>query len=166
MSKVMTGRGRDADAETILSKVLAESPDFMPAYQDLAALYLRHDRVDSAVEVLKRGVQVSTQDAVLWNNLGMCRMLQENYEEALQCFTTAAAGVPKDARARANMAVALGMLGREEEALAIYLQLVSPAEAHHNLAVLCEARKDVAGAKREYAIAASLGDTGSRAKTE
>lgn len=165
MSKIMASRGRDPEAETILSKVLAESPEFMPAYQDLAALYLRHDRVDSAVEVLKKGVQVSAQDAVLWNNLGMCRMLQSRYDEALECFTTAAAGVPKDARARANMAVALGMLGRDEEALAIYLQLVSPAEAHHNLGVLCEARKDAESARREFALAASLGDTGATGST-
>ncbi|HEV8114255.1 MAG TPA: tetratricopeptide repeat protein [Planctomycetota bacterium] len=165
MSKVMASRGRDPEAETVLSKILAENPEFMPAYQDLAALYLRHDRVDSAVEVLKKGVQISTQDAVMWNNLGMCRMLQSRYDEALECFTTAAAGVPKDARARANMAVALGMLGRDEESLAIYLQLVSPAEAHHNLGVLCEARKDPEGARREFALAASLGDSVAAAKS-
>jgi Flp pilus assembly protein TadD len=156
MSKIMVARSKDAEAETILSKLIAQHPDFMPAYADLADLYLRHDRIDSAVEVLKGAVKIAPQDAVLSNNLGMCRMLQKRYDEALDCFTAAAAGVPKDARSRANMAVALGMLGRFEESLSIYLQLVSPAEAHHNLGVLCEARKDAERAQQEFAIADAL----------
>jgi Flp pilus assembly protein TadD len=156
MSKIMVTRSKDAEAETILSKLIAQHPDFMPAYADLADLYLRHDRIESAIEVLKAGVQIAPQDAVLSNNLGMCRMLQKRYEEALDCFTAAAAGVPKDARSRANMAVALGMLGRFEESLSIYLQLVSPSEAHHNLGVLCQARKDAERAQQEFAVADAL----------
>ena len=93
---------------------------------------------------------------MIQNNLGMCRLLQKRYEDALECFSAAAAGEPADARARANMAVALGMLGRMEEALAIYLQLVSPAEAHYNLGVLYEARGEPERARQEFATADSL----------
>ena len=126
----------------------------------LAELYLRADRPDSAIEVLKAGVAVAPEDAVLRNNLGMCRLMQGRYEEALDDFTAAAAGVPKDARARANMAVALGMLGRLDESLAVYLQLVPEADAHHTLAVLCDARKDWQRAEQEYAIAETLRTSG------
>jgi tetratricopeptide (TPR) repeat protein len=160
MSKIMVSRSKDGEAESILSKLIHEHPDFMPAYEDLAELYLRHDRIDSAIEVLKSGVKSSPQDAVLWNNLGMCRMVQKQYGEALTCFTNAAAGEPRDARSRANLAVALGMLGRYDESLALYLQILSPAEAHHNLGVLCEARKDNTRALQEFATSESLGSTG------
>jgi Flp pilus assembly protein TadD len=160
MSKIMVSRSKDGEAESILSKLIREHPDFMPAYEDLAELYLRHDRMDSAIEVLKSGVKSSPRDAVLWNNLGMCRMLQKQYTEALSCFTSAAAGEPRDARSRGNLAVALGMLGRYDESLAVYLQILSPAEAHHNLGVLCEARKDGARALQEFATSESLGVTG------
>jgi Flp pilus assembly protein TadD len=122
----------------------------------LSELYLRNDRPDSAVEVLKAGVAIAPEDAVLLNNLGMCRLMQARYEEALDHFTAAAAGVPKDVRARANMAVALGMLGRLDESLAIYQQLMSDSDAHYNLGVLCEARKDWTRAEQEYAIAEDL----------
>jgi len=157
MSKIMASRGKSAEAEAVLTKLIAEHPTFMPAYADLSELYLRNARPDSAVEVLRSGIAVAPNDAVLLNNLGMCRLMQARYEEALDHFTAAAAGVPKDARARANMAVALGMLGRLDESLAVYMQLVPEADAHYNLAVLCEARKDAERAGQEYAIAERLG---------
>lgn len=156
MSKILMSRGKDAEAETVLAKLIADHPRFMPAYADLSELYMRNDRPDSAVEVLKTGIEIAPEDAVLLNNLGMCRLMQERYEEALDHFTAAAAGVPKDARARANMAVALGMLGRLDESLALYLQLVPEADAHYNLGVLCEARQDSERAAKEYAIAEKI----------
>ena len=159
MSRIMSSRGKDGEAEVILTKLIADHPRFMPAYEDLSELYLRNGRTDSAVEVLKAGIAIAPEDAVLLNNLGMCRILQGRYQEALDSLTAAAAGVPKDARARANMAVALGMLGRLDESLAIYLQLVPEGDAHYNLAVLCEARKDMKRAEQEYAIAESMGST-------
>jgi tetratricopeptide (TPR) repeat protein len=156
MAKLLAARGRDADAETILAKLIGQHPEFMPAYADLAEIYVRRERIESAVEVLRAGIQRVPADAVLQNDLGMCRLLQRRYEDALEAFTAAAAGVPPDIRARANMAVALGMLGRLDESLAIYLQILPPADAHYNVAVLSEARKDAERARQEYALAQSL----------
>ncbi|MFN0008447.1 MAG: tetratricopeptide repeat protein [Planctomycetota bacterium] len=156
MSRIMVARGKDGEAEVVLAKLIADHPRYMPPYADLSELYLRNDRPDSAVEVLKAGIAVAPKDAVLLNNLGMCRLMQGRYEEALDQFTAAAAGVPKDARARANMAVALGMLGRLDESLAVYKQLMSEADAHYNLGVLCEARQDPTRAQQEYEIAEKL----------
>jgi tetratricopeptide (TPR) repeat protein len=61
-------------------------------------------------------------------------------------FMRAAEAAPENARYRANMATALGLLGRYEEALALFEQVVPPADAHRNLAVLCEARNDMSRA--------------------
>jgi tetratricopeptide (TPR) repeat protein len=152
----MSSRGRYADAEIILTKVIAQHPDFMPAYGDLAEIYVNRERIESAVEVLLAGIGRAPQDAVLQNNLGMCRLIQKRYEDALEAFTAAAAGVPRDTRSRANMAVALGMLGRYEESLAVYLQILPPADAHYNLAILCEAKKDEARAQLEHSTAEAL----------
>lgn len=157
MARIMMSRGQDGEAEVTLNKLIADHPRYMAAYADLSELYIRNRRSDSAVEVLKAGIALAPEDAVLLNNLGMCRLMEERYEEALDHFTAAAAGVPKDIRARANMAVALGMLGRLDESLALYLQLVPEGDAHYNLAVLCEARQDWARAEQEYAIAEKLG---------
>ena len=64
--------------------------------------------------------------------------------------------LPHDARHRANMAAALGMLGRYDESLAEYEKVVAPAAAHYNVAVLAKAREDQPKAEVEFALATSI----------
>jgi len=71
----------------------------------------------------------------------MCHLLKGDYDDALEQFTQASA-VGDDRRYRANMAVALGMLGRYNESMALYEQIVGEEDAKHNLRVIIEARKD------------------------
>ena len=73
-----------------------------------------------------------------------------DYKRALEFFTKAAAADPDNARYRANMAMSVGMLGRYDEALTLYMQILSPADAHFNLGVICEARDDLDRAFEEY----------------
>ena len=53
------------------------------------------------------------------------------------------------------MAVALGMMGRYQEALALYRHLISEADARHNLNVLSEARNDTERALELLPLAVS-----------
>jgi len=156
MAHVLAAQGKDGECELVLNKLIGEHPSFLPAYNELSELYLRHERIDSALEVLRAGLRRDPSDPVLLNNLGMCHVLRGEYPAALEQFTAAAARVPEDGRSRANMAVALGMLGRMDEALALYMQVLSPADAHHNLGVLLTSRGDPEGAAREYALAEEL----------
>jgi Flp pilus assembly protein TadD len=68
-------------------------------------------------------------------------MLRNDYIKALNLFTQAAGLAPGNARYRSNMAVALGMMGRDQEALALYEQVLPKTDAQYNLAVLCRARQ-------------------------
>ena len=156
MTRILAKQGKDAECEAVLTQLIADHPEFRPAYADLAELYMRHERVDSAIETLRAGVKVAPNDALLSNNLGMCYMLQGRNEDALASFTAAANGTPKDIRTRSNMAMALGMMGRYEEALSVYMQLMAPADAHFNLGVLAEARQDNERAAQEYETADTL----------
>jgi tetratricopeptide (TPR) repeat protein len=159
MARLLASQGQDDDAEKALVKIIADYPDFLPAYADLAELRVRHRRLDAAVEALSAGLARAPKDAVLLNNLGMCRVLKADYGAALESFSAAAAAVPQDARYRANMAMALGMLGRYQESLALYRQVLPEAQAHHNLSILCEARGDHERARREAALAAGAAGT-------
>jgi Flp pilus assembly protein TadD len=142
MAHVLAAQGRDGPCEVVLHKLIATHPDYTPAYNELAELYLRHDGLDSAIAVLERGVERAPADPVLLNNLGLCEVLLGRPAEALERFTQAAAASPGDARCRANMALALGLLGRMEEAEALYLQVLPPDEVRHNLSVIAEMRAD------------------------
>jgi Flp pilus assembly protein TadD len=158
MALLQAAQGDGAQCEATLLHILRTHPDFLPAYDELARLQARHRRIEQAIRTLRAGLAVSPESPVLINNLGMCLMLRSDCEAALDCFQRAAGQTPQDARYRANMAMALGMLGRYEEALSLYEQVVSPGRAHYNLAVLCEARNDDARAVLEFAQARALGE--------
>lgn len=156
MARLLATRGRDVESEWVLKRIISEHPEFMPAYCNLAELRMRQQRVDGAIQVLKVGLDVSPEDPVLWNNLGVCWIVKGDYEQALAMFTQAGSIIPYNARYRSNMAVALGMMGRYEESLSLFEQVVSAADAHYNLAVLCEARNDTTRAAEEYDEAREL----------
>jgi Flp pilus assembly protein TadD len=147
MARIVEAQGREAEAASLLEQILRDYPDFAPAYDGLARLHLRHGRLESATTILRIGAERAPRDPVILNNLGMCHVLRGEWEQAAERFTLAAAVVPHDARTRANLATALGMLGRTDEALSLYLQVLPPAKAVYNLGVLLEERKDRDGAK-------------------
>ncbi len=156
MSRILAAQHRDGECAAVLTKIIQERPDYMPAYNDLAELQMRQRQMDQAMATLHAGLKVSAHQPVLLNNLGMCHLMRSQYEEALDSFTRAAALAPDDTRYRANMAVALGLLGRYDEALALYEQVGSLADAHYNLGVLAESRRDHTRAQTEFARAKTL----------
>jgi Flp pilus assembly protein TadD len=156
MARLLVAQGRDDECETVLQQILTESPDFMPAYCYLAELQMRQQRMDDAVHTLSAGLQVDPHSAILLNNLGFCHVMKNDFAKALDFFTEAAAAMPQNARYRANMALALGMLGRYDESLALAKQILTPAEAHHNLSVICAARGDLLRAAKEQARSDAL----------
>jgi len=142
MARLFSAEGRDAECESVLVRCIQQYPHFMPAYCDLAGLYLSQRKLEESLRVLNAGLRVSPRDPILVNNLGMCMLVGGRYGEALRMFSEAAGIVPDDARYRANMAVALAMMGRDPEALSLYEQIMSPSDARHNLAILAEARNN------------------------
>ena len=164
MARILIAKGREPEADYMLRKIIEEHPYFMPAYVELAEIHMRHRRVEPAVAVLNAGLVFSPRDPVLLNDIGMCWMVKGDYARALPMFKQAAAAMPANARYRGNMALALGMMGRYEESLALYEQLLSPADAHDNLAVICEARKDFKRAAEERATASELRVAGAQTK--
>ena len=97
--------------------------------------------IDDALLTLSTALEVCPRDPVLLNNYGMCWLIRGRAADALEMFTEAAAVVPNNARYRANMAVALGLMGRYDEAASLYSQILPPEQVHHNVAVLRNAKK-------------------------
>ena len=157
MARLLAAQGQDAQCAAVLSTLLKDHPKFLPAHVDLAELYMRTEQVDKAITALGEARKLAPEDPVLLNNLGMCRMMKSQYDVALDLFIAAVDLAPRNTRYRANAATALGMLGKYDQALKAYEQMLGPAQAHYNLAVLCEARSDPDRAALEFARARSLG---------
>jgi Tfp pilus assembly protein PilF len=138
MARYCAANGNEVQCELLLQKLITDHPHYMPAYAELAELYLRGDMAENAGEVLKAGLETNPSDPVLRNNLGMCLLFQRKYQAAFDQFMLLSADSPNDARARANMAVSLAMLGRMDEAYAAFEQVMSRPEARHNMELLSE----------------------------
>jgi tetratricopeptide (TPR) repeat protein len=146
LARILIGQGRDRDALYILSRTVRDDPNFVPAYNEIAGIYVRSDRLDDAIATLAGGLKQSPQDTVLHNNLGMCHFLKGDAQEALKSFDDAATRMPHNPLYRANRAAALAMLGREAEAEADYRNVVDEAATRANLSILARARADRAAA--------------------
>ncbi|MBN2270330.1 MAG: tetratricopeptide repeat protein [Sedimentisphaerales bacterium] len=141
MAEILAAQGKDSDCEVVLRKIIEEHPGFFPAYNSLAELFMRNGRTKEAVDIIHEGLRIHPTDPVLLNNAGMCWIMRRKYDKALDMFTQAAGRMPENARYRANMAVALGLMGRNEESLALFTQILPEDQAKHNLDVLCRSRK-------------------------
>ena len=130
---ILAAQGRDDQAEALFKKIHLDYPDFLPAYNNLAALQMRQRRIPEAIETLSAGLAVSPQNPVLLNNKGMCWLIRKDYNKALEYFTEAAAVAPENSRYRSNMATSLSLLGRREEAMALYRQILPDEEATKNI---------------------------------
>jgi tetratricopeptide (TPR) repeat protein len=140
MADILVKQGRDDQAEVLLTRIIHEHPRFTPAYNSLAELKMRQRQTDEAVKILSKGLEADSKDPVLLNNLGMCWMIKQKYDKALKYFTEAAGVNPESTRYRANMAAALGFMGRDDEALALYRQILPGNQATHNLEIIQSAR--------------------------
>ena len=149
LARMCAANGKDAQCEQILRQIVTKFPTFLPAYVDLAELQVRQRRLDDALQTLGAALRISAHDPVVLNDQGMCWLIKGEYEKAFGSFSQASAVQPNNARYRGNMALALGMLGRYDESLSLYEQVLSPADAHANLAVLCAARHDQVRADQE-----------------
>lgn len=141
MASILAAQGRVSESEFVLQRLISEYPLHAPAYNDLAELYIRADNLDSALATLDLGVKTIPGDPVLLNNAGLCRILMSDFDGALSWFQEAIEAQPDDAGLRANLALALGLVGRTNEALALYEQVLPPAAARHNLLVIETARE-------------------------
>ena len=139
-AKILASQGRDHDALYVLSRIVRDHPTFLPAYNDIASLYVRADRLDDAIDVLEIALKHAPQDAVLLNNLGMCCLLSEENDRALEYFTQAADVAPTNPTYRANRATALALLGRQKEAEADYRNVLGTNATRENLKILAKAR--------------------------
>ena len=136
MADMLSLQGKDTEAEQIYRRILTEYPDFPPAYNKLALLLMRQRRIQEAMQVLKTGLQRRPSDPVLLNNTGMCWLIRKQYPNALEYFTKAAAVVPENTRYRSNMATALALMGRWDEAKSLYEQIIPKEQAEHNIRIL------------------------------
>lgn len=138
MADILATQGKDYECEFVLNRIVREHPDFLPAYNSLAELRMRQGQTKTAIQTLQDGLSIDPEAPVLLNNLGMCWMIMQDNETGLEMFAKAAGIMPENRKYRANMAVVLGLMDRDEESLSLFKQVLPVDLANQNLAILQE----------------------------
>jgi Flp pilus assembly protein TadD len=138
MADILATQGKDYECEFVLNRILQEYPTYLPAYNSLAELKMRQGQTKGAIQTLQDGLAIDPRAPVLLNNLGMCWMIMRDNETSLEMFTRAAGIMPENRKYRANMAVVLGLMDRDEESLSLFKQVLPVDLANQNLAILQE----------------------------
>jgi Tfp pilus assembly protein PilF len=113
---------------------LTAEPDYLPAHQALAHLYLKMGDQEHAVATLRKALQAQPKGAPLWFELGMCYSRAKQWEPGLDCLRKAVDLEPEN-RAYVNaLGYCLARAGKVDESLACFQKIVGPAQAHYNLA--------------------------------
>jgi Flp pilus assembly protein TadD len=141
LAQILAAQGNITRCVGVLRNLIQSYPDCAPAYNALAEAYLTLDRGHDAIDTLTAGVARHPKDPVLLNNLGMAHFLSDDFESALVYFDRATQVRPEDATYRSNKASALGMLGRNAEAAALFRKHLRQSDVHENVDVLIRARR-------------------------
>ncbi len=94
----------------------AVSMDDPDGVYDAGAAYLRFNRLNDAVELLTRVLELQPDHADAINALGVVSVRQGSYDEGVEFFNRAAELMPNNAGVRLNIAISLYLMGRRAEA--------------------------------------------------
>jgi len=114
--------GRLKDAESELQTALRLDPRYVPAMVNLADLYRGQNRDDDGQPWLERAIATTPNAAEPIHALGLLKVRQKQYAEALSLLAKAAALQPDTARYGYVYAVALNSTGRPDQAIAVLRQ--------------------------------------------
>ena len=141
LADILSTQGKNEQAELVLKRIVKEHPECLPAWNSLAELQMRQRHIDEAVNTLSTALKINPKDPVLLNNMGMCYMIRQDYNKALEMFIATTGVKPENARYRANTAVSLAFLGRDDEAISLYRQILPENQVQHNLNIIRAARE-------------------------
>lgn len=130
-------------AEALYLQVLREDERNVGALADLAFIQVMLNRLDAAEKHLKQALEIAPDDAYALLILGRLRMLQKNYDDALQALSRAAQGDPQNVQVQSEIQNDLGVVlvqkGQRGPAEAAFRKAIllhpTNGDAHKHLAL-------------------------------
>src|SRR5215212_5479787 len=137
--------GRLAQAEALCRQILAEYPDHEGALGLLGVVALKGNRLDIAIENLRRATEVNPGAPVYHINLGSALIAKGKRAEAIACYRRALELKAGYFEAHNNLGAALRDRGQLDEAAASYRRALELKpdyiEAHVNYGHVLKSQK-------------------------
>lgn len=121
-------------ARKAYQQAIALEPDYVPAHQALARLYVKLGDNERAVATYQKVLKAHPKEAPLWFELGMCYSRQKQWDRALENLRHAVTLDPENRYYVNTLGFCLARAGRYDESLACFRKICGPARAHYNLA--------------------------------
>lgn len=139
-ARVLAAKGETSRAGYVMNRMLADYPDFVGTYSEGAEVLVIEGRISEAVKWLDRGLAKFPDHPVLMNDRGMCHLLLADVPAAKADFEVAYQADTDDSEYVANLALAHALSGDDENAMNLWLRVVSVEDAKSNLAIAQQAR--------------------------
>jgi tetratricopeptide (TPR) repeat protein len=159
-------QGKLRDAEKVFTRVLKAAPDYFEALNQLGTVKAQLGRMGEAHRLLSAAVKINPRAAGAWANLGQVQHALKRNDEALGCLDKARSLDRNDLAILNQHANVLLSLGRAEEALAEFRELLARAPHHAEARLNCGiayaalGRHQQAVAEFDAALAAMPGHPG------
>jgi tetratricopeptide (TPR) repeat protein len=116
-------------------QALESDPNYVPALQGLARLYVEINDRARAVATYERAIMAHPKEATLAYELGMAYMRWKQWEPALVPLRSALDLDPENRQSANALGICLACTGHYDESLAVFTRAFGdPAQAHFNLA--------------------------------
>lgn len=147
MGIILREKGVYAEAERLFVDALQRDVDYAPAHDALGILYGVQNFGDRAVKAHRRATELAPENAKYWHNLGFALSLCRQFDDAVKAYQTSLRLAPDQQRTFINLALLHASRGRDEEALRLLKQTLTPTKAWFNLALVQERRGDLISAR-------------------
>jgi len=140
-----------------LEKALQLKPDFWQCHALFAFLYDRQGRYDDAIASYQKAIAIKSDSFLLYNNLGMSYYMKGDYEKSVEAYIHALKVNEKAPPATYNnLGIALGKLGRYNDAMNIFKRAGDEASACNNMGMVYMADKKYVQALESFEKAIEL----------
>lgn len=123
LAMVYYKRGRYEAAEHLINKALAISNNRIELYSNLGLIKLAQGEKREAIQALRKGLSLNSQDAVIGANLGSIYVKEKDYSKAELALEIPYRKGTKDIKTLTNYAIALTGNGKLAQAEEIYEKL-------------------------------------------
>ncbi len=137
-------------AKRSFQAALRYDANYAPAYDGLGVVCFLEGYLWQAEKFFKKAVELDPGRADFQNNLGFLYLHKRNFLLAEKRFRRCLSIDPNFTKAINNLGSCLALLAREEEALAVFQEIMSKSEALNNMGVVFEVADQEAKALEYY----------------
>jgi tetratricopeptide (TPR) repeat protein len=109
-------------ARKAYEQAIAINPNYIPAYQNLAHLYIEMCDYERAVATYQKALHLQPRNGSLWFDLGMCQARRKDWPAALQSLQRAVDCDPENRQYLNTLGFAFARVGRFQDSLNCFMR--------------------------------------------